>query len=442
MKIAIIGTGYVGLVTGAGFSDFGHDVTCVDIDAARIAGLQQGELPFHEPKLPELVHRNAALGRLRFTTSIQDAVAPAAVVFIAVGTPQGADGAADLSYVLDAARQIGRAIAGFTVVVTKSTVPVGTADRVRQAIAGETDRPFAVASNPEFLKEGDAVNDFMSPARVVIGADDPRAADLLRTLYREMLRTSDRVMVMDICSAELTKYAANAMLATRISFMNELSRLAEVVGADIEEIRRGIGADPRIGPKFLFAGVGFGGSCFPKDLQALLHTGREHDVPLSIIDAVERANQRQKHALGKRVIAHFGSLAGRRIAIWGLAFKPRTDDIRESPALTLIEQLREAGAMVVGYDPVAGPKVRERFGDAVEIAADPYSAAAGADAVVLVTEWHELRQLDLARLKQTMRSYVLFDGRNVWSADEARRAGFTYHAIGRAVPPAEPHVVA
>jgi UDPglucose 6-dehydrogenase len=442
MKIAIIGTGYVGLVTGAGFSDFGHDVTCVDIDAARIAGLQQGELPFHEPKLPELVHRNAALGRLRFTTSIQDAVARAAVVFIAVGTPQGPDGAADLGYVLDAARQIGRAIASFTVVVTKSTVPVGTAERVRQAIAGVTDRPFAVASNPEFLKEGDAVNDFMSPARVVIGADDPRAADLLRTLYREMLRTSDRVMVMDTCSAELTKYAANAMLATRISFMNELARLAEVVGADIEEIRRGIGADPRIGPKFLFAGVGFGGSCFPKDLQALLHTGREHDVPLSIVDAVERANQRQKHALGKRVISHFGSLAGRRIAIWGLAFKPRTDDIRESPALTLIEQLREAGATVVGYDPVAGPKVRERLGDAVELATDPYSAAAGADAVVLVTEWHELRQLDLARLKQTMRSYVLFDGRNVWSADEARRAGFVYHAIGRAVRPVEPHVIA
>jgi UDPglucose 6-dehydrogenase len=438
MKIAIIGTGYVGLVTGAGFSDFGHDVTCVDIDAARITGLQQGVLPFHEPKLPELVHRNAALGRLHFTTSAQDAVARAAIVFIAVGTPQRPDGSADLGYVLDAARQIGRAIQGFTVVVTKSTVPVGTAERVRQAIAAETDRPFAVASNPEFLKEGDAVNDFLSPARVVIGADDPRAAELLRTLYREMLRTSDRVMVMDVRSAELTKYAANAMLATRISFMNELSRLAEVVGADIEEIRRGIGADPRIGPKFLFAGVGFGGSCFPKDLQALLHTGREHDVPLAIIEAVDHANQRQKHALGKRVISHFGSVAERRIAIWGLAFKPRTDDIRESPALTLIEQLREAGAMIVGYDPVAGPNVRERFGDAVELAADPYSAAAGADALVLVTEWHELRQPDLPRLKQIMRSHVLFDGRNVWSSEAARSAGFVYHGIGRSTLASEP----
>ncbi|HET9623311.1 MAG TPA: UDP-glucose/GDP-mannose dehydrogenase family protein [Kofleriaceae bacterium] len=438
MKIAIIGTGYVGLVTGAGFSDFGHDVTCVDVNEARIAGLQRGELPFHEPKLPELVHRNTALGRLHFTTSTRDAVAGAAVVFIAVGTPQGSDGAADLDFVLEAAREIGRAITGFTVVVTKSTVPVGTAERVQRAIASETDRPFAVASNPEFLKEGDAVQDFLCPARVVIGADDPRAAELLRSLYRDMLRTSDRVMVMDIRSAELTKYAANAMLATRISFMNELSRLAEVVGADIEEIRRGIGADPRIGPKFLFAGMGFGGSCFPKDLQALIHTGRTHDVSLSIIEAVDHANQRQKHALGKRVIAHFGSLVGRRIAIWGLAFKPRTDDIRESPALTLIEQLRAAGAAVVGYDPVAGPNIRAQLGDAIELAPDPYAAAAGADAVVLVTEWHELRHPDLARLQQTMRSHVLFDGRNVWPADEARRAGFTYHAIGRSRVPGAP----
>ena len=433
MKIAVIGTGYVGLVSGAGFADFGHDVTCVDIDADRIAGLTRGVLPFHEPQLPELVHRNAALGRLHFTTSTADAVAGAAVVFIAVGTPPRPDGSADVGHVLEAARQIGRAIGEFTVVVTKSTVPVGTTERVRKAIAGETDRPFAVASNPEFLKEGDAVADFLKPARVVIGADDPRAADTLHGLYRDMLRTSDRVMVMDIRSSELTKYAANAMLATRISFMNELARLAEVVGADIEHIRRGIGSDPRIGPKFLFAGAGFGGSCFPKDLHALLHTGREHDVPLAILDAVDRVNERQKHALARRVIAHFGSgsLDGRRIAIWGLAFKPKTDDIRESPALAVIEQLRAAGAEVAGYDPVAGPKVREMLGDAVELAGDPYAAASGADALVLVTEWHELRQPDFARLRRVMKSPVLFDGRNVWSAEQARRAGFIYHAIGR-----------
>jgi len=431
MRIAVIGTGRVGLVSGAAFADFGHDVTCVDLDRDRISGLIRGVLPFHEPQLPELVKRNARLGRLRFTTSTADAVARASVVFIAVGTPAGADGAADTGHVIEAARQIGRAIDGFTVVVTKSTVPVGTTERVREAIAGETTRPFAVASNPEFLTKGDAVNDFIKPARVVIGTDDARAADTLRALYRDMLRLSDRVMIMDIRSAELTKYAASAMLATRISFMNELSRLAEVVGADIEEIRRGIGADPRIGSKGLSSGVGFGGSCFPEDLQALLQTGREHDVQLAILDAVDRVNERQKHALGKRVIHHFGSLDGRRIAIWGLAFKPETDDIRASPALEMVAQLRAAGARVAGYDPVACPKVREALGDTLELADDPYDAATGADAVVLVTEWHELRQPDFTRLKLVMKTAVLFDGRNVWSAEHARRAGFIYHAIGR-----------
>jgi UDPglucose 6-dehydrogenase len=434
MKIAVIGTGYVGLVTGTGFSVFGHDVTCVDIDRERIAALCRGVMPFHEPKLPELVQRNARLGRLHFTSSTAEAVAQAQVVFIAVGTPPRDDGSADTSQVLEAARQIGRAIAGFTVVVTKSTVPVGTTARVRDTIAGETRQPFTVASNPEFLKEGDAVNDFLKPSRVVIGTDDPRAVEALRTLYRDTLRTSDRLMVMDIRSAELTKYAANAMLATRISFMNELSRLAEVVGADIEQVRRGIGSDPRIGPKFLFAGVGFGGSCFPKDLHALLHTGREHDVPLAILDAVDRVNERQKHALGKRVIAHFGTLEGRRIAVWGLAFKPETDDIRAAPALAVVAQLRAAGAQVIGYDPVACPRVRAELGDTLELTDDPYAAASGADAVVLVTEWHELRQPDFARLKLVMRTPVLFDGRNVWSAEHARRAGFVYHAIGRPSP--------
>jgi UDPglucose 6-dehydrogenase len=432
MKIVVVGTGYVGLVTGAGFAEFGHDVTCVDIDPKRVEALTRGQLPIHEPGLEELVRRNSSLGRLSFTTATAEAVPGAHVVFIAVGTPSSHDGAADLQHVLAAAREIGRALDGFTVVVTKSTVPVGTAEKVRKAIQGVTDRPFAVASNPEFLKEGDAVNDFLKPARVVIGADDPRAIDTLRSLYQGMQRTSDRILVMDIASAELTKYAANAMLATRISFMNELARLAETVGADIERVRVGIGADPRIGNKFVFAGCGFGGSCFPKDLRALVHTGREHDVQLTIVDAVERANERQKRMLGRRILGHFGgTLEGRKIAIWGLAFKPETDDIRESPALTLIEQVRDAGARVAAYDPKAMDHVRELLGDAVDLAPDPYAATSGADALVLVTEWHELRSPDYTKLAQRMRTPILFDGRNVWSPEESRRAGFVYYGIGR-----------
>jgi UDPglucose 6-dehydrogenase len=432
MKIAVIGTGYVGLVSGAGFSDFGHDVTCVDIDAKRIEALLRGEMPIHEPGLPELVRRNAQLGRLHFTTSTTEAVQGALIVFIAVGTPSRPDGSADLSYVFEAARQVGAALNGFTVIVNKSTVPIGTADKVREIVANETKHPFAVASNPEFLKEGDAVNDFLKPARVVIGADDVRALDLLREVYRGVMRTGDRIQAMDIRSAEMTKYAANAMLATRISFMNELARLAEAVGADIEAVRKGIGSDPRIGPKFLFAGAGFGGSCFPKDLRALVHTGREHDIPLTIVEAVERANERQKRLLGERVIAHFGgSLTGKRITVWGLAFKPETDDIRESPALTLIEQLRGAGAQIVGYDPAAMANVRAVLGNGIELANTAYEATEAADALVLVTEWHELRHPDLTRLSSTMRGRVLFDGRNVWSPSETRAGGFSYVGIGR-----------
>ena len=432
MKIAVVGTGYVGLVTGAGFSDFGHDVTCVDIDAARVATLRRGEVPFYEPGLHDLIRRNSALGRLRFTTSTAEAVAGAQLAFIAVGTPPRDDGSADLSFVLDAAGAIGAALTQFAVVITKSTVPVGTADRVRAAVAATAKHPFAVASNPEFLKEGDAVNDFLKPARVVVGADDPRAVDLLRELYRGMLRTNDRIQLMDIRSAELTKYAANCMLATRISFMNELARLCEATGADIEAIRRGIGADPRIGNKFLFAGAGFGGSCFPKDLRALIHTGEEHRVPLSVVAAAERANERQKRVLGEKLLAHFGgSLVGKRVGIWGLAFKPETDDIRESPALVLIEQLRAAGATVAGYDPEAMANVRAQIGGQIELVKDAYAAAQGADALALVTEWHELRDPDYARLGAAMRGRVLVDGRNVWSPADARKAGFTYYGIGR-----------
>ena len=432
MKLAVIGTGYVGLVSGAGFSDFGHHVTCVDIDAARVAMLLRGEIPIHEPGLHDLVKRNASLGRLAFTTDTAAAVAGAHVVILAVGTPSRPDGSADLQYIFEAAEQVARALDGPVVIVTKSTVPVGTAAKLRELIAPLAKHPFTVASNPEFLKEGDAINDFLKPARVIVGADDAKTADVLRELYRGVMRTGDRLQVMDTRSAELTKYAANAMLATRISFMNELARLAEVVGADIEAVRKGIGSDPRIGAKFLFAGAGFGGSCFPKDIRALVHTARSVDVPLGVVDAVERANERQKRVLGERLVAHFGGeLAGKRIAIWGLAFKPETDDIRESPALTLIEQIRGAGAYAVGYDPAAMPNIKAQLGDAIELAHDAYAAAAGADAVVLVTEWHELRDPDLVRLKATMRTHVLLDGRNVWSGADARAAGFAYYGIGR-----------
>jgi UDPglucose 6-dehydrogenase len=432
MKIAVIGTGYVGLVTGAGLSDFGHEVTCVDVDRARIEALTRGEIPIYEPGLSDLVTRNLALGRLGFTTQVAEAVPGAQLAFIAVGTPSAADGSADLSYVLEAARQIGAAIDGFTVVITKSTVPVGTADKVREAVSAVARHEFAVASNPEFLKEGDAVNDFLKPARVIVGADDPRAIAALRDLYRGVLRTSDRIQVMDLRSAELTKYAANAMLATRISFMNELARLCEAVGGDIEAIRKGIGSDPRIGAKFLFAGAGFGGSCFPKDLRALLHTARASGVELEVVDAAERANERQKRVLAERVIGHFGGrLDGVRVAIWGLAFKPETDDIRESPALVLIAELRAAGAAITGYDPAAMPNIAKASGGAIELCRDAYAAATGADALVLVTEWHELRDPDLARLGRVMRTKVLVDGRNVWSPSDARKAGFTYHGIGR-----------
>ncbi len=430
MKLAVIGTGYVGLVTGAGFSDFGHDVTCVDIDATRVATLERGEIPFYEPGLAELVARNRAQRRLTFTTSTAQAVSKAEIVFIAVGTPSDASGNADLSYVIEAARHIGQAIDGYTVIVTKSTVPVGTADKVKAAIAAETTQPFSVASNPEFLKEGDAVNDFLRPARVVVGADEPAALDVLRKLYTGFLRTSDRIQTMSVRSAELTKYAANAMLATRISFMNELALLAEKVGADIDRVRVAIGADPRIGPKFLFPGVGWGGSCFGKDMRALIHTGKSVGLDLAVVGAADAVNERQKRLIGERVLAH---LAGRngRVAVWGLAFKPETDDIREAPALTLIEQLAAAGVEVRGFDPVAMPNIA-KAGLPIALADDPYTAAEGADAVVLVTEWHQLRHPDFARLRKVMRDPMLFDGRNVWNPDEARAAGFRYFGIGRA----------
>ena len=435
MRIAVIGTGYVGLVTGAGFAEFGHDVTCVDVDEKRVAALRAGKIPFFEPGLPELVRRNENVGRLKFTTSITEGVADAQLAFIAVGTPPREDGSADLSYVDAAAGDIGRSMTGFTVVVTKSTVPVGTAERVRAKLAETAKHPFAVASNPEFLKEGDAVNDFLKPARVILGVDDERAERLLREIYRGVLLTNDRVQVMDIKSAELTKYAANAMLATRISFMNELARLCELVGADIDSIRKGIGADPRIGNKFLFAGAGFGGSCFPKDIRALARTARDAGTQLEVVEAVHRANERQKHLIGERVIETLGpDLRGKKVAIWGLAFKPETDDIRESPAITLIEQLSAAGATLTGFDPEAAANMREHVKGKLEIVNEPYAAVEGADALALVTEWHSLRTVDFARLASLMRGRVLVDGRNVWPASEAIAAGFRYFGIGRRVP--------
>ena len=431
MRLGVIGTGYVGLVAGAGFSDFGNDVVCADVDADKIARLLQGEIPIYEPGLEALVSRNVKEGRLRFTASVPEAVAGAEVVFIAVGTPQSADGSADMSGVIAAAEAIGRAMTAPTVVVTKSTVPVGTADRVREAVGQYARHSFAVVSNPEFLKEGDAVNDFLKPDRVLIGTDDDRARELLRNLYAPFVRTNDRIHVMDARSAELSKYAANAMLAVRISFMNEIANLAERLGADVEHVRRGIGADPRIGPKFLFPGIGYGGSCFPKDVKALLHTAARAEAPLEVVAAVDRVNNRQKGILAAKMEKQLGDLAGRTVAVWGLAFKPNTDDIREAPAITLIDRLLAAGANVAAYDPVARDNVRAVYGDKIRLTEKMYDALDGADALALVTEWHEFRRPDFGRMKKLMKTPCLFDGRNIWDPEELRRLGFTYQGIGR-----------
>jgi UDPglucose 6-dehydrogenase len=432
MKICVIGTGYVGLVAGAGFSDMGNDVVCCDVDAAKIEGLKRGQMPIYEPGLDKLVTHNSAEGRLSFTTDIAAGVAGAEVVLLAVGTPPGPDGSADLSFIFKAAEQVADALTGWAVIVTKSTVPVGTGDKIDAIVRKRTKHPFAVASNPEFLKEGDAVADFMKPDRVVVGAEDKRALDTLRALYAPFTRTSDRMLVMDRRSAELTKYAANSMLATRISFMNDLANLCELLGADIELVRKGMGSDNRIGPKFLFAGPGFGGSCFPKDLRAAISTGREVGYKLEILDAVVDVNERQKRRLGEKVLAHFGrDLKGKRVAVWGLAFKPGTDDTREAPALVLIEQLLEAGATVCGTDPVAMDAVKKQIGEKIEYQENNYECAKGADALALVTEWHEFRRPSFERLKSLMRQPIIFDGRNIWSPAELRAAGFTYYGMGR-----------
>lgn len=433
MRIAVIGTGYVGLVVGTGFSDFGNDVTCVDIDPAKVESLRRGEIPIYEPGLEELVERNARAGRLHFTTDLKEAVKSAHVVFIAVQTPEGEDGTADLRYVLAAARQIGEAIEDYTVVVQKSTAPVGTTDLIAEEIAKVTNVPFDVVSNPEFLRQGAAVDDFLSPDRVVIGTRSEKARAIVADLYAPFLRKSDRLIFMDPRSAELCKYAANSMLATRISFMNEIARLCEKVGADVELVRRGVASDHRIGPAFLFPGPGFGGSCFPKDTRALLSTAREHGLDLAILKAVDEVNEQQKQMLLRKAIKHFGEreIAGKTFGVWGLAFKPKTDDMRGAPSIPLIEGLIGKGAKVVAHDPVAMPTARRIFGDRILYADSPYKAAEGADALFVVTEWHEFRRPDFERLKTSMKSPIVFDGRNLYDPAEMRSLGFVYHAFGR-----------
>ncbi len=435
MRLAIVGTGYVGLVAGAGFSDFGNDVICADVDASKIARLERGEVPIYEPGLDDLIERNKKAGRIRFTTDVAGSFKDADVVFIAVGTPPAADGSADMSAVYAVAELFGKTIDRYKVIVTKSTVPVGTADKIREIIKGVTKVPFAVASNPEFLKEGDAITDFMKPDRVVVGSDDPKALELLKELYSPFVRSSDRMHFMDPRSAELTKYAANAMLAVRISFMNDLALLAEKIGADIEKVRKGVGSDVRIGPKFLYAGPGYGGSCFPKDLKAIVHLADDHGHGLDVIRAAEAVNERQKHVLGKKVITRLGDgkgrLDGKVVALWGLAFKPETDDIRESPALVLADDLLAAGATVRAHDPQAADNVRAIYGDKIKLVDDPYEAADGADGLVLVTEWRAYRSPDFTRLRAAMRTPAIFDGRNQWSGDTLAQMGFTYAPIGR-----------
>ena len=440
MKITVIGTGYVGLVTGACLADVGNNVLCMDIDAGKIAILMSGGIPIYEPGLKEMVASNVAAGRLRFTTDVAAGVEFGDIQIIAVGTPPGEDGSADLQYVVAAARNVGKLMTTSKIVMDKSTVPVGTADKVRVAIAEELQRrgadiKFSVVSNPEFLKEGAAVEDFMRPDRIVIGADNDEAISAMRALYAPFQRNHDRIMVMDVRSAELTKYAANAMLATRISFMNELALLAELLGADIESVRRGMGSDPRIGYHFLYPGIGYGGSCFPKDVQALQRTATTAGMNLKLLDAVERVNYAQKHVLTQKIVKRFGEdLSGRTFAIWGLAFKPNTDDMREAPSLVLIDDLAQRGAKIIAFDPVAIAEATHLLGGnpGVTFAANAMDALNGADALAIVTEWKNFRAPDFAAMKAALRVPVVFDGRNLYEPDAMREQGFEYYPIGRA----------
>ena len=431
MRIAVIGTGYVGLVAGTCFAESGNNVVCLDIDDDKVRKLRDGVVPIYEPGLEELLKRNVHDGRLSFTTSYEEAIPGAQAVFIAVGTPPGEDGSADMRYVLSAAKSIGEHMTGYTVVIDKSTVPVGTARRVKEEIAKHTRHEFDVVSNPEFLKEGAAIDDFMKPDRVVIGSESERAGELMDELYGPFVRTGKPIIHMDLASAELTKYAANAMLATRISFMNEIANICTKVGASVDKVRKGIGTDDRIGSRFLFSGVGYGGSCFPKDVKAVVKTAEEHGYDFRILKAVEAVNETQKRLLFDMVKAHFGDLSGRHFAVWGLAFKPNTDDMREAPAVVVIEALLAAGATVCAFDPEAVEEARKHhLGDRIRYAEMPMNALEGADALILVTEWNEFRRPDFEAMKGLLKNPVIFDGRNIYSRRTLERAGYTYYGIG------------
>ncbi|SUZ98845.1 uncharacterized protein METZ01_LOCUS51699 [marine metagenome] len=431
MKITVVGTGYVGLVVGAGLAEHGNDVVCVDIDPEKVRTLQRGKIPIFEPGLEELVKRNRSEKRLSFTLELTKAVRRSAVVFIAVSTPEGESGNADINQVFTAARDIARAISGFTVVVIKSTVPVGTAMRVREIIDHETKHPFSVVNNPEFLKQGAAVDDFLKPARVVVGAEDSRGAEIMKRLYVPLTRTGAPILIMDHASAELAKYAANAMLATRVSFMNDIANVAEQVGANIDSVRHAIATDPRIGSAFLFPGVGYGGSCFPKDVKALQNTARASGYDSKLLAAVEAINDGQWVRFVDKIRAHFGALTGKKLGVWGLAFKPRTDDMREAPSVPIIERLLAEGATVQAYDPQAEQAARRIFGSSLSYVNRSYDAIKGVDALLIVTEWNEFRELDFEKVRSLMRSPVIFDGRNLFSPEEMRDHGFVYVSIGR-----------
>ncbi len=432
MRIAVIGTGYVGLVAGTCFAESGNTVMCVDIDEDKVNRLKSGQVPIYEPGLEELLRRNIQDGRIRFTTTYEEAIPDAQVVFIAVGTPPGEDGSADLQYVLAAARSIARAMTGYLVVVDKSTVPVGTALHVHATIRENTDHPFDVVSNPEFLKEGAAIDDFLKPDRVVIGTDSTKAAGVMDELYAPFVRTGNPILHMDVKSAELTKYAANAMLATRISFMNEIANLCSRVGADVSKVRKGIGSDARIGSKFLFAGLGYGGSCFPKDVKAIVKTSDEHGYDFRILKAVEDVNERQKRLLADMVVQHYdGDVSGKCFAVWGLSFKPNTDDMREAPSVVVIRRLLEAGARICAYDPEAVEECRtHHLGNRIEYSANPLEALEGADALILVTEWNEFRRPDFELLRDRLADRVIFDGRNIYPRRTLEELGLTYYGIG------------
>ena len=432
MKIAVVGTGYVGLVTGTCFAETGNQVTCVDINAEKVMQMQAGKIPIYEPGLDDLFQRNTQEGRLHFTTSLQEGIEGAKVIFLALPTPPGADGSADLKYILQVAHDLGPILSDYTVIIDKSTVPVGTSDKVREAIAKNAKVDFDVVSNPEFLREGVAVEDFMKPDRVVIGTQSDRAKDLMSRLYAPLVRQGNPIIFMDERSAELTKYAANAFLATKITFMNEIANLCELVGANVDEVRKGIGTDSRIGKRFLFAGIGYGGSCFPKDVQALAKTSAENDYEFKILDSVMKVNENQKTKLIPHLVKHFkGDLKGKKIAMWGLAFKPYTDDIREAPSLYNIDALLELGASVSAYDPEAMGHVKQVMGDKISFTKSPYEALDGADALLIVTEWPQFRTPDFERMDSLLKNKVIFDGRNLYELNQMQELGYTYYSIGR-----------